>query len=114
MGIITVFLNHTHRKAQIKLSRGFVNIRLTGAEIFLCPKHIKIQAIELILLNENTKFTAFSNLLPSSNRFNYFDLLETANSISTLKTEYFHTLRCSLQEVAENEPFGVKLTFDIK
>lgn len=114
MEIITVFLNNTNREAQIKRGQGFVKLRLTAAEIFFCPKFFQNQTIELILLNDSTKFTAFSNLLPDSKKFNCFDLLEAAYGNQTLKTENFHTLKCILQKQAINEPLEIKLTFDIK
>jgi hypothetical protein len=114
MSIVTIFLNHEHREALIKRRQGFFTLRLTNAEFFLHPTNSRIRAIELILKNESTKFTAFSNLLPGSNKFNCFDLLETAKSIPALKTENFQILSCSLQKLAKNEPFEVKLTFDIR
>jgi len=114
MSIKKIFLNQEQRVALIKRSQGFVTVRLTRAEIFLSPKNSEIRAIELILKNESTKFTAFSNLLPGSNKFNCFDLLETAKSIPALKTENFQILSCSFQKLEKNEPFEVKLTFDIR
>ena len=114
MSIVTIFLNHEHREALIKRRQGFFTVRLTSAEIFLRSKNSRIRAIEMILKNESTKFTAFSNLLPRSNKFNCFDLLETAKSFPALKTENFQILSCSLQKLAKNEPFEVKLTFDIR
>ena len=114
MSIVRIFLNHEHREALIKRRQGFFTVRLTNAEIFLHPTNSRIRAIEMILKNESTKFTAFSNLLPGSNKFNCFDLLETAKSIPALKGEYFYTLKCTLQKMASDEPVEANLTFEIK
>ena len=114
MSIVRIFLNHEHREALIKRRQGFFTVRLTNAEFFLHPTNSRIRAIEMILKNESTKFTAFSNLLPGSNKFNCFDLLETAKSIPALKGEYFYTLKCTLQKLASDEPVEVNLTFEIK
>jgi len=113
MSIVTIFLNHEHREALIKRRQGFDTVRLTNAEIFLHPKNSEIRAIEIILKNESTKFTAFSNLMPGSNKFNCFDLLETAKTIPALKGEIFFMLKCTLQKLAIDEPFEIKLTFDV-
>ena len=83
MRTTSVILNNIRREVQIIYWQGFTKLILTEAGIIDSQKLTDPPAIELILSNATIKFTAFSNSVPGSTKYNCFDIL--AATYKTIK-----------------------------
>jgi hypothetical protein len=102
------------REVQIINSSGFNYLNLTSATINKGKYGEEIPSVEMILLNDRTMLTSYSNLIPGTNKLNCFDLLQTAANIPALVNEKFHTLKCVLPAYIIDDSIEIELAFEIE
>ena len=73
-----------------------------------------LPGVELILSNENSSFTSYSHLVPSTNNFSCFDLLKVANYNLVLSNEIFYTLKCILPDNLGGGDVIIEMEFEIE
>lgn len=112
MRTTSVILNNVRREIQIVYWQGFTKLILTEAEIIDSQKLTDPPAIELILSNAKIKFTAFSNSIPGSNKYNCFDILAaTYKTIKNPNVTFTELQICCNKNIYQSE-FEIQLQIE--
>jgi hypothetical protein len=102
------------QKIEINQDTGFKKLILVSATINKIENLNILPRVELILSNENSSFTSYSHLVPSTNNFNCFDLLKVATNNLVLSNEIFYTLKCILPDNLVVEDVTIEMEFEIE
>ena len=102
------------QKIEINQDTGFKKLILVSATINKIENLNILPIVELILSNENSRFTSYSHLVPSTNNFNCFDLLKVANNNLVLSNEIFYTLKCILPDNLGAADVIIEMDFEIE
>ena len=102
------------QKIEINQDTGFKKLILVSATINKIENLNILPSVELILSNDNNRFTSYSHLVPSTNNFNCFDLLKVANNDLVLSNEIFYTLKCKLPDNLVVEDVTIEMEFEIE
>ena len=99
---------------QIIQDAGFKKLILVSANINKIEDVNVLPFVELILSNENSKFTSYSSLVPSTNNLNCFDLLKESTNYHVLSNETFHTLKCLVPDNLYVANVVIEMEFEIE
>lgn len=110
---ILIFEKGIH-ELQINCSSGFNYLNLVSANINKREYYKGIPSVEMILLNDKSMFTSYSNLIPGTNTLNCFDLLLTASNNPALVNEKYHTLKCVIPKTGIDESIKIELLFEFE
>ena len=102
------------QKIEINQDTGFKKLILVSGTINKIENMNILPPVELILSNENSKFTSYSHLVPSTNSLNCFDLLKMANNNLVLSNETFYTLKCILPDNLGVGDVIIEMEFEIE
>jgi hypothetical protein len=102
------------QKIEIKQYTGFKKLILVSATINKIENLSILPSVELILSNENSRFTSYSHIVPSTNNFNCFDLLKVASNNLVLSNEIFYTLKCILPDNLGAADVKIEMEFEIE
>jgi hypothetical protein len=102
------------QKIEINQDTGFKKLILVSATINKIENLSILPSVELILSNENSRFTSYSHLVPSTNNFNCFDLLKVASNNLVLPNEIFYTLKCILPDNLGAADVKIEMEFEIE
>ena len=102
------------QEIEINEDTGFKKLILVSATINKIENVNFLPSVELILSNENSKFTSYSSLVPSTNNFSCFDLLTVANNDLVLSNEIFYTLKCILPDNLGAADVKIEMEFEIE
>jgi len=102
------------QEIQINHDAGIKNLNLISAIINKVEYVKDIPSVELILINDKTMFTSYSNLVPGTSNLNCFDLLLTAANNPALSNETFHTLKCVVPDNVYDTEVVIDMEFDIE
>jgi hypothetical protein len=102
------------QEIQINQDAGFKQLNLISAIINKVEDLKFIPSVELILINDKSMFTSYSNLVPGTNNLNCFDLLLTATNIPALSNEIFHTLKCLVPDNVYDADVVIDLEFEVQ
>lgn len=102
------------QEIEINEDTGFKKLILAFATINKIQNVSILPSVELILSNENSKFISYSNLVPSTNNFNCFDLLKEATNNLVLSNETFYTLKCILPDNLGVADVIIEMDFEIE
>jgi len=102
------------QKIEINQDTGFKKLILVSATINKIENLNILPSVELILSNENSRFTSYSHLVPSTNNFNCFDLLKMATNNLILSNEIFYTLKCILPDNLGVGDVIIEMEFEIE
>ena len=102
------------QKIEINQDTGFKKLILVSATINKIENLSILPRVELIISNENSRFTSYSHLVPSTNNFNCFDLLKVANNDLVLSNEIFYTLKCILPDNLSAADVIIEMEFEIE
>lgn len=101
---------------EIQLNRisGFKKLQLIAARINKGKWEKHVPNIEMLLSNDSTQFTCYSNLIPGTHHLNCFDILSTSAQIPALSNETFHSLKCMLQAHVFDTEFEIEMEFEVE
>lgn len=99
---------------QIKRITGFKKLQLIAARINKGEWEKHVPNIEMLLSNDCTQFTSYSNLIPGTRNLNCFDILTTSANIPALSNETFHTLKCMLPGHVFDTEYEIEMEFEIE
>ena len=101
---------------EIQLNRisGFKKLQLIAAKINKGKWEKDVPQIEMLLSNDSTQFTSYSNLIPGTRNLNCFDILTTSANIPALSNETFHTLKCMLPADVFDTEFEIEMEFEVE
>ena len=102
------------KEIEINEDTGFKKLILVSATINKIQNASILPSVEFILSNENSRFTSYSSLVPSTNNFNCFDLLKVANYNLVLSNEIFYTLKCILPDNLGGGDVIIEMEFEIE
>ena len=102
------------QEIEINQDTGFKKLILVSATINKIENLNILPSVELILSNENSRFTSYSHLVPSTNNFNCFDLLKVASNNLVLSNEIFYTLKCILPDNLGAADVKIEMEFEIE
>jgi hypothetical protein len=102
------------QKIEINQDTGFKKLILVSATINKIENLNILPGVELILSNDNNKFTSYSHLVPSTNNFSCFDLLKVATNDLVLSNEIFYTLKCILPDNLGAADVTIEMEFEIE
>jgi hypothetical protein len=102
------------QEIEINQDTGFKKLILVSATINKIENVNILPSVELILSNESSKFTSYSNLVPSTNNLNCFDLLKEATNKLFLSNETFYTLKCILPDNIGVADIIIEMEFEIE
>jgi hypothetical protein len=102
------------QEIEINQDTGFKKLILVSATINKIENLNILPSVELILSNDNNKFTSYSHLVPSTNNFNCFDLLKVASNNLVLSNEIFYTLKCILPDNLGAADVKIEMEFEIE
>jgi hypothetical protein len=102
------------QKIEINQDTGFKKLILVSATINKIENLNILPSVELILSNDNNRFTSYSHLVPSTNNFNCFDLLKVASNNLVLSNEIFYTLKCISPDNLGAADVKIEMEFEIE
>ena len=102
------------KEIEINEDTGFKKLILVSATINKIQNASILPSVEFILSNENSKFTSYSSLVPSTNNLNCFDLLNEATNNLVLSNEIFYTLKCILPDNLGVADVIIEMEFEIE
>ncbi len=102
------------QEIEINQDTGFKKLILVSATINKIENVSILPSVELILSNESSKFTSYSNLVPSTNNLNCFDLLKEATNKLFLSNETFYKLKCILPDNIGVADVIIEMEFEIE
>ncbi len=102
------------KEIEINQDTGFKKLILVSSTINKFENLNILPSVELILSNENSRFTSYSHLVPSTNNFNCFDLLKVASNNLVLSNEIFYTLKCILPDNLGAADVKIEMEFEIE
>jgi hypothetical protein len=102
------------QEIEINQDTGFKKLILISATINKIQNESILPSVELILSNENSRFISYSNLVPSTNSLNCFDLLKAVTNNHGLSKETFYTLKCIVADDLVVEDVAIEMEFEIE
>ncbi len=99
---------------QITRVAGFKKLQLIAARINKGEWEKHVPNIEMLLSNDSTQFTSYSNLIPDSRNLNCFDILTTSANIPALSNETFHKLKCMLPGHVFDTEYEIVMEFEVE
>ncbi len=109
-----IIFQHEINEIQIKRIAGFKKLQLIAARINKGEWEKHVPNIEMLLSNDSTQFTSYSNLIPGTRNLNCFDILTTSANIPALSNETFYTLTCMLPEDVSHAAIQLELEFEVE
>lgn len=102
------------KEIQIKRVAGFKKLQLIAARINKGQWEMHVPVIEMMLSNDNTQFTSYSNLISGTHHLNCFDILPASAHIPALSNDTFHTLKCMLPADVFDTEFEIEMEFEVE
>ena len=102
------------KEIQIKRIAGFKKLQLMAARINKGEWEKHVPNIEMLLSNDSTQFTCYSNLISGTHHLNCFDILSASAHIPALSNETFHTLKCMLPAHVFDTEFEIEMEFEVE
>lgn len=99
---------------QIKRIAGFKKLQLIAARINKGEWEKHVPNIEMLVSNDSTQFTSYSNLIPGTRNLNCFDILAASANIHALSNETFHTLKCMLPAHVFDTEYEIEMEFEVE
>lgn len=99
---------------QINQDAGFKKLILVSANINKIEDVNVLPFVELILSNDDNMFKSYSNLIPSTNNLNCFDLLKVSTNYHVLSNKTFHTLKCLVPDNLCVANVVIEMEFEIE